>query len=178
MSRCGVEFLIYRGDARKRIADFVEAAPVRSGAPATAAFGTSLKGLAEGGEWEEELRASELRKAVILDSALDPIITFDHEGRILEFNAAARRVFGYSRDEVVGREVAEKMVPPSLREELRKRLSEFVETGEDHGDMGRRLESWPPCGRARLASPPSRKPFPGPCSSSASGATAGTASLS
>ena len=100
-----------------------------------------MKGLAEGGEWEEELRASELRKAVILDSALDPIITFDHEGRILEFNAAARRVFGYSRDEVVGREVAEKMVPPALREELRQRLREFVETGEDHGEMGRRLEA-------------------------------------
>jgi diguanylate cyclase (GGDEF)-like protein/PAS domain S-box-containing protein len=139
--RCGVEFLIYRGDARKRIAEFVEAAPVRPGSPVAAAFGTSLKGLAEGGEWEEELRASELRKAVILDSALDPIVTFDHEGRILEFNTAARRVFGYSRDEVVGREVAEKMVPPALREELRKRLRDFVETGEDRGELGRRQEA-------------------------------------
>ena len=141
LPRCGVEFLIYRGDARKRIAEFVEAAPLRPGAPAASAFALSLKGLADGGEWEEELRASELRKAVILDSALDPIVTFDHEGRILEFNAAARRVFGYSRDEVVGREVAEKMVPPSLRDELRRRLREFVETGEDHGEMGRRLEA-------------------------------------
>jgi diguanylate cyclase (GGDEF)-like protein/PAS domain S-box-containing protein len=100
-----------------------------------------VKGLAEGGEWEEELRASELRKAVILDSALDPIVTFDHEGKIVEFNTAARRVFGYSRDEVVGREVAEKIVPPALREELRRRLREFVETGEDHGELGRRIEA-------------------------------------
>jgi diguanylate cyclase (GGDEF)-like protein/PAS domain S-box-containing protein len=142
LHRCGVEFLIYRGDARKRIAEFVEAQPRRPGLPAAAAaLALSVKGLAEGGEWEEELRASELRKAVILDSALDPIITFDHEGRILEFNAAARRVFGYSRDEVVGREVTEKIVPPALREELRRRLREFVETGEDHGDLGRRLEA-------------------------------------
>ena len=141
LHRCGVEFLIYRGDARKRIAEFVEADPRRTGASALSSFGLSVKGLAEGGEWEEELRASELRKAVILDSALDPIVTFDHEGRIVEFNSAARRVFLYSRDEVVGREVAEKIVPPALREELRKRLREFVETGEDHGDLGHRVEA-------------------------------------
>ena len=141
--RCGVEFLIYRGDARRRVADFVEAAgpPTRPGSPAAAAFALSVKGLAEGGEWEEELRASELRKAIVLDSALDPIVTFDHEGKILEFNTAARRVFGYSRDEVVGSEVVEKIVPPALREELRRRLRAFVETGEDQGDLGRRLEA-------------------------------------
>ena len=140
--RCGVEFLIYRGAARRRVADFVEAAPpARPGAPAAAALALSVKGLAEGGEWEEELRASELRKAMVLDSALDPIVTFDHEGKILEFNTAARRVLGYSRDEVVGREVIEKIVPPALREELRRRLRAFVETGEDHGELGRRLEA-------------------------------------
>ncbi|HEY6546660.1 MAG TPA: diguanylate cyclase, partial [Vicinamibacteria bacterium] len=140
--RFGVEFLIYRGDARRTIAEFVERDPRRQGASAAdSAFALSLKGLGEGGEWEEELRASELRKATILDSALDPIVTFDHEGRILEFNAAARRVFGYSRDEVVGRELAEKMVPPALREELRQRLREFVETGDDRGELGRRLEA-------------------------------------
>ena len=137
--RCGVEFLIYRGNARKRVADFVEEAPRRAGTPAALAL--SVKGLSEGGDWEEELRASELRKAVILDSALDPIVTFDHEGKIVEFNNAARRVFGYSRDEVVGREVAEKMVPPALRDELRRRLREFVETGEDYGGLGRRVEA-------------------------------------
>ncbi len=143
LHRCGVEFLIYRRDARRRIAAFVEAArpPARPGAPAAAGLALSVKGLAEGGEWEEELRASELRKAMVLDSALDPIVTFDHEGRILEFNTAARRVFGYSRDEVVGREVVEKIVPPALRDELRRRLREFVETGEDHGELGRRLEA-------------------------------------
>jgi diguanylate cyclase (GGDEF)-like protein/PAS domain S-box-containing protein len=137
--RYGVEFLIYRGDSRQHIAEFVEASPRRQGVPA--ALGLSVRGFAEGSEWEEELRASELRKALILDSALDPIVTFDHEGRIVEFNAAARRVFGYSREEAVGREVAETIVPPPLREDMRRRLREFTETGEDRGDLGRRLEA-------------------------------------
>ena len=142
LHRCGVEFLIYRADARRRVADFVEAhPPARPGASAASGLALSVKGLAEGGEWEEELRASELRKGMVLDSALDPIVTFDHEGKILEFNTAARRLFGYSRDEVVGREVIEKIVPPALREELRRRLRAFVETGEDHGELGRRLEA-------------------------------------
>jgi diguanylate cyclase (GGDEF)-like protein/PAS domain S-box-containing protein len=139
--RHGVEFLIFHGDARQRVAAFVEAAeePDRPGAPS--AFTLTLRGLSEGGDWEEELRASELRKAMILDSALDPIITVDHEGRIIEFNSAARRVFGYSRDEVFGHDVVETIVPPSLRDELRHRLTEFVTTGEHQGELGRRLEA-------------------------------------
>ena len=52
----------------------------------------------------------------ILDSALDCIITMDADGRVVEFNPAAERVFGYTRAEAVGRELAELIIPPSLRE--------------------------------------------------------------
>jgi diguanylate cyclase (GGDEF)-like protein/PAS domain S-box-containing protein len=140
--RHGVEFLIYHGDSRQRVAAFVESAgeePDRPGAPTTLAL--TLRGLGDGGDWEEELRASELRKAMILDSALDPIITVDHEGRIVEFNAAARRVFGYSREEVFGFDVVETIVPPAVREELRRRLTAFVIDGDDQGELGQRLEA-------------------------------------
>ena len=94
----------------------------------------------EAREWEEELRASEIRKALILDSAIDCILTADHEGRIIEFNAAARRLFGYSRSEILGREVADTIVPPALRDELRRCLRDFVLTGES-SDLGRRREA-------------------------------------
>ena len=63
---------------------------------------------------EVELRRSEARKAAILDSALDCIVTIDHEGSITEFNPAAERTFGYRRDEVVGRSLADVIIPPSL----------------------------------------------------------------
>ncbi len=138
--RSGVEFLVYRGDARERIAAFVdeEASPARRGAPA--AVPLRLRTFDDAREWEEELRASELRKSLILDSALDGIVTVDHEGRILEFNSAARRVFGYTRTEVFGREAAEKLVPPAERGEARGRLREFVASGEST-DLGRRREA-------------------------------------
>ena len=139
--RVGVEFLVYRGDARERIAAFVEAElpPARPGAP-TAALPLTVRPFEEAREWEEELRASEIRKALILDSALDCILTADHEGRVIEFNAAARRLFGYSRSEILGREVADTIVPPALRDELRRCLRDFVLTGES-ADLGRRREA-------------------------------------
>jgi len=140
--RVGIEFLIYRGDARERIAAFVEAeheASDRPGAP-VAPLPLTVRPFEEAREWEEELRASEIRKALILDSALDPILTVDHEGRVIEFNAAARRMFGYTRSEILGREVADTIVPPALRDELRRCLRDFVLTGESP-DLGRRREA-------------------------------------
>jgi PAS domain S-box-containing protein len=46
---------------------------------------------------ENTLRASEALKSAILDTALDAIITMDGQGRVVEFNAAAERMFGHSR---------------------------------------------------------------------------------
>src|SRR5206468_6593932 len=62
-----------------------------------------------------------------------------HRGRVVEFNAAAERTFGYSADEAIGREMAELIVPPALRERHREGLRRYVETGERHL-VGRRLE--------------------------------------
>jgi PAS domain S-box-containing protein len=58
-----------------------------------------------------------------LDSALDCIIiTMDASGRVVEFNPAAERVFGFTREEAVGKELAELIIPPSLRERHRQGL--------------------------------------------------------
>jgi PAS domain S-box-containing protein len=85
------------------------------------------------------LGQSEARKAAILDSALDCILTIDHEGCITEFNRAAERTFGYRRNEVVGKELADIIIPPSLREKHRRGLSRYLATG-DARVLGRRVE--------------------------------------
>ena len=69
---------------------------------------------------EEALRASEARKSAIMSSALDAIITIDREGVMVEFNAAAERMFGFRREEAVGREMAALIIPPALRERHRR----------------------------------------------------------
>ena len=85
------------------------------------------------------LRRSEARKAAILDSALDCIVTIDHAGRITEFNPAAERTFGYRRDAVVGKPLAEVIIPPSLREPHRQGFARYLATG-DARVLGRRVE--------------------------------------
>ena len=88
---------------------------------------------------EREVRESGERKRAILDAALDCIITIDHRGRVLEFNPAAERTFGHRAADAVGRELAELIVPPSLRQRHRDGLARYLETGEEHV-LGRRLE--------------------------------------
>ena len=85
------------------------------------------------------LRRSEARKATILDSALDCIVTIDHEGCITEFNPAAERTFGYRRNEVVGKPLADVIIPPSLREQHRRGFGRYLTTGEARV-LGRRVE--------------------------------------
>jgi PAS domain S-box-containing protein len=66
-------------------------------------------------------------------------VTIDHEGCITEFNPSAERTFGYRRDEVVGKFVADLIIPPSLREPHRRALAGYLATGEARV-LGRRLE--------------------------------------
>ena len=87
----------------------------------------------------EELRESEARKRAILESALDCIISIDHEGKIIEFNPAAEKTFGYTRDAAMGREMAELIIPPSLRQQHRRGLAHYLATGEGPV-LGKRIE--------------------------------------
>ena len=61
---------------------------------------------------EEEVHASESRLRAMLEAALDAVVTMDHRGRVVGWNHAAETTFGYRVDEVVGREMAELIVPP------------------------------------------------------------------
>jgi PAS domain S-box-containing protein len=79
---------------------------------------------------EEALRESEGRKTAIVEMALNAIITIDQEGKIVEFNPAAQRMFGYSHADVLGREMAQLIVPPGLRDQHRRGLARYLATGE------------------------------------------------
>ncbi|MGA7366522.1 MAG: PAS domain S-box protein [Candidatus Sulfotelmatobacter sp.] len=91
------------------------------------------------GQEERQLKRSEVRKAAIVDSALDCIVTIDHEGCITEFNPAAEHTFGYRRDEVLGRHLADVIIPPSLRERHRQGFARYLATGEARV-LGKRIE--------------------------------------
>ena len=58
---------------------------------------------------------------------------------ITEFNASAERIFGYARDDVIGRQMVELLVPPRLREAHVAGLQHYLATGEGPV-LGRRIE--------------------------------------
>ena len=66
-------------------------------------------------------------------------MSIDHEGRIIEFNPAAERLFGYRREDVMGRQMAELIIPPHLRAAHYAGLRRYLETGEARL-LGQRLE--------------------------------------
>jgi PAS domain S-box-containing protein len=53
----------------------------------------------------------------------------DERGRIVDFNPAAERIFGYSKDEAVGEDMAGLLIPSSLRDPHRRGLARYLETG-------------------------------------------------
>jgi PAS domain S-box-containing protein len=82
---------------------------------------------------------SEVRKASILDTALDSIVTSDQSGTIIEFNAAAEAAFRYRKQDVIGRQMADLIIPPRHRERHRQGMKRYLATGEAHV-LGRRIE--------------------------------------
>ena len=88
---------------------------------------------------EKKLERSEALKNAILESALDGIITMDHEGRIMEFNPAAERIFGHARREVVGELMADLLLAPAMREHFWQDMTRFLLTNEGRM-IGRRTE--------------------------------------
>jgi len=79
---------------------------------------------------DEQLRESDARKTAILNAAFDCIVTMDSAGLVVEVNPATERTFGYDAGEMVGRELAELIVPPALREAHRQGVERYVSTGE------------------------------------------------
>jgi two-component system sensor histidine kinase/response regulator len=75
----------------------------------------------------------------ILDTALDCIIIMNHKGHVVEFNHAAEKTFGYARAEVLGKPLAELIVPPALRQAHRAGLAHYLKTGEGPV-LGQRIE--------------------------------------
>jgi PAS domain S-box-containing protein len=132
---------------QKRIADELDELVAQGTAELAAANEELKKELAERrlveerlGQEERELKRSEVRKAAIVDSALDCIVTIDHEGCITEFNPAAERTFGWGRDEVLGLPLANVIIPLSLREKHQQSFAHYLATGESRL-LGKRIET-------------------------------------
>jgi PAS domain S-box-containing protein len=87
----------------------------------------------------EALRAREEEVRRILETAQDAFVAMDAEGRINDWNRQAEEVFGWPREEAIGRVLADTIIPERYREQHRRGLEQFLATGRGPV-LGKRLE--------------------------------------
>lgn len=80
------------------------------------------------------------RASSIIESSLDCVVTIDAAGIIVEFNPAAERVFGWSRDEALGRDLVSLIIPEELGEAHRRGIAHHLGDGTTSTVLGHRLE--------------------------------------
>ncbi|HWC28016.1 MAG TPA: PAS domain S-box protein, partial [Solirubrobacteraceae bacterium] len=90
-------------------------------------------------ESEQALAARERETRHILETAQDAFISIDERGVIRDWNHRAVSTFGWTREEAVGRELAEMIIPLRYREAHARGVENFLATGEGPF-LGRRLE--------------------------------------
>ncbi len=83
-------------------------------------------------QYRESLRLSEEHARLVLENALDAVINIDAYGLITEWSGSAQRIFGYTRDEVLGRNLGEMIIPPMHREAHAQGMQRLLQSGEPH----------------------------------------------
>ncbi len=79
-----------------------------------------------------QLSESKRYKDTLVDTAIDAIITIDKDGRVVEFNPSAEKMFGYRSKAVFGKDVSELIIPPNYRDKHRRGIKRYLYSGEKH----------------------------------------------
>lgn len=103
-----------------------------------ASIGGTPRVIAMTREISQRRRAEALLRATV-EASLDCIVGMDMDGRVVEFNAAAERVFGYRREEVIGRPLADLMIPERHRAAHHAGMARYRDEGTG-AVLNRRME--------------------------------------
>ncbi len=84
---------------------------------------SAIRDITQRRQAEEKLRAT-------IRTAHSAVVTMDADGQITEWNPSAEKIFGWSGEEVIGRRLAELIIPPQYRDAHQNGLQKFLENGE------------------------------------------------
>ncbi|MEL6806984.1 MAG: ATP-binding protein [Pseudomonadota bacterium] len=79
---------------------------------------------------DAELVASTKQLASTVTASLDAIVTANQSGEIIDFNTSAERVFGWTRDEIVGKTMEDTFIPHRMRDAHHNGMIRYLETGK------------------------------------------------
>ncbi|MFG1350209.1 PAS domain S-box protein [Xanthobacter autotrophicus] len=82
---------------------------------------------------------AEAYHAAIVGTALDGIVVVDDEGIVVDFNPAAEQIFGYRKEEAIGRSIAELVIPPEFHAAHLAGMRSYLASGITRV-IGQRLE--------------------------------------
>ncbi|MGH8503652.1 MAG: PAS domain-containing sensor histidine kinase [Gammaproteobacteria bacterium] len=105
------------------------AVPVRNGAGQIIMWVGANTDIDDQKRAESAVRESEQRVRLIVDSSLDAVVTMSEQGSITGWNPQAEAVFGWTREEAMGRKLADLIIPKEYREAHRRGLEHFLRTG-------------------------------------------------
>jgi PAS domain S-box-containing protein len=128
------ELAIRTKDGKRRVVEVNSRLVLREGFPA------QVQGIARDvteqhqskqllAERAEQLALANMRTRRIIDSARNAFVAIDSRGKIIDWNPEAEATFGWSRDQVLGRELAATLIPTQFRDDHRRGLARFLETG-------------------------------------------------
>jgi PAS domain S-box-containing protein len=100
----------------------ISAGPIRNGQGEITGIVSTMIDVSDRRRAERALQEIEGRKDAILRSALDSVITIDHDGRVVEFNPAAEEVLGWTSADATGACFVELTVSDKHREALAEAL--------------------------------------------------------
>ena len=87
----------------------------------------------------DALADSERMARGIIDTALDAFVQMDEQGLVTGWNPQAEQLFGWRREEVLGKPLSGLIVPTAQRASHQAGLLQFLNTGE-HKILGKRFE--------------------------------------
>jgi PAS domain S-box-containing protein len=132
------ELVMYRKDGEPRVFQ-VSASPLWNEDGSFAGTIGICLDITERKQMEEALRSSEEKFRAITTSAKDAIIMADSNGRISHWNPAAENIFGYTKEEALGKEMLKVVTPNHFHEDFLRGFQNFKETGQG-SFVGKTLE--------------------------------------
>lgn len=81
---------------------------------------------------ERAAQQSEEVRNLIMNSAMDAIISIDEKGKINFWNKRAETMFGWSFDEIKDKTLTETIIPPKYGDKHSKGIERYLETGKAH----------------------------------------------